>query len=370
MRVREIAAHKRSVGLLCTGIAKPKGRARAKAKGQPMAAGGGEQASPVGVENVRALLTDLRASISQDIMKETLFVGFIHCALACFIVHAKHEADPQREPPLSDYFQPGKGFNPFSVRTAYERYVPMGALLAELAFAEPPIGRLPSSHVEASALLQIDPRNRVEVCRKAVESNPSAEVITSKCLAGGVERNPWVSTESDRWWTPVWIIALVVSLFGGVIDLDPFSERDCNKFRVKARKYYSVKQDGFKVENPWFRKVFANPPGGTTGGKSNMGRALERALEEYAKGNITCCILLLKVSVGYNWFEPVYSLPHVFLRDKPCFVNPARPECTAPTLHGYVVVYIGKDERGFIETFRSYGSIPGVGPSWSATGTL
>ena len=47
MRVREIAAHKRSVGLLCTGIAKPRGRARAKAKGQPKAAGGGEQASPV-----------------------------------------------------------------------------------------------------------------------------------------------------------------------------------------------------------------------------------------------------------------------------------------------------------------------------------
>ncbi|KAK3288000.1 hypothetical protein CYMTET_4506 [Cymbomonas tetramitiformis] len=162
-----------------------------------MAAGGGEQASPVGVESVRALLTDLRASISQDIMKETLFVGFIHCALACFIVHEKHEADPQREPPLSDYFQPGKGFNPFSVRTAYERYVPMGALLAELSFAEPPIGRLPSSHVEASALLQIDPRNRVEVWRKAVESNPSAKVITSKCLAGGVERNPWAKQHKD-----------------------------------------------------------------------------------------------------------------------------------------------------------------------------
>ncbi len=112
--------------------------------------------------------------------------------------------------------------------------------------------------------------------------------------------------------------------------------------------------------------MFANPPGGITNGKSNMGRALKRALKEFEEGNIECCIMLLKVSVGYQWFEHVYTLPHVFLRENPRFFNPERPEVVSPTLHGYVVVYIGNNEGAFIEAFKDVGFIPGVGASWSA----
>ena len=168
----------------------------------------------------------------------------------------------------------------------------------------------------------------------------------------------------------MWILVLVRVVFGGGIDLDPFSERKCNRERVRANKYYSESHDGYSRVNPWFKKVFANPPGGTTNGKSNMGRALKRAVKEFEEGNIECCIMVLKVAVGYHWFETVYTLPHVFLRDKPKFVNPERPDVVSSTPHGYVVVYIGNNEGAFIEAFQDVGFIPGVGVSWAANRSI
>eukprot|EP00854_Cymbomonas_tetramitiformis_P003769 gene3769-4716_t len=101
-----------------------------------------------------------------------------------------------------------------------------------------------------------------------------------------------------------------------------------------------------------------------------MGRALKRAVKEFEEGIIECCILVLNVAVGYQWFEAVDTLPHVFLRDKPKFVNPDRPDVVAPTLHGNVVVYVGNNEGAFIEAFRDAGFIPSVGASWAANRSI
>ncbi|KAK3280337.1 hypothetical protein CYMTET_11824 [Cymbomonas tetramitiformis] len=190
----------------------------------------------------------------------------------------------------------------------------MGWLLHDMATHVTPSSRLPETFCEAESLLGIKAPQRNSVWQRALLKYPG-QVITKACLKSVTDESitsdtlavapkpsatPWTTSDSCRWWTPLWILVLVRTVFGVGIDLDPFSERKCNRERVRANKYYSENHDGYSRVNPWFKKVFANPPGGTTNGKSNMGRALKRAVKEYEEGNIECCILVLKVAVGYH----------------------------------------------------------------------
>ncbi|KAK3275413.1 hypothetical protein CYMTET_16456 [Cymbomonas tetramitiformis] len=200
----------------------------------------------------------------------------------------------------------------------------MGRLLHDMATHVTPSSRLPETFCEAESLLGIKAPQRNSVWQRALLKYPG-QVITKACLKSVTDESitsdtlavapkpsatPWTTSDNCRWWTPLWILVLVRTVFGGGIDLDPFSERKCNRERVRANIYYSENHDGYSRVNPWFKKVFANPPGGTTNGKSNMGRALKRAVKEFEEGNIECCILVLKVAAGYHWFETVDTLPH------------------------------------------------------------
>lgn len=60
----------------------------------------------------------------------------------------------------------------------------------------------------------------------------------------------------DDWMTPKWLIERVRS-FLGEIDLDPASSELANT-QVKAAKFYSEEESG--LENPWFGRIFLNPP--------------------------------------------------------------------------------------------------------------
>jgi len=184
---------------------------------------------------------------------------------------------------------------------------------------------------------------------------------------------------SDRWWTPLFLLALVRVVLNGVIHLDPFSEYRANKHRVKALKYYHKYNSGFKETNEWCGRgdggecvpwnIYANPPGGVNErGESQMGQAFQRALHEYKSGHVLGAVLLLKSAVGYVWFKEVLQWPVCFLHERPSFLNPERPDISTPTMHGYCVVYIGPEVELFAQTFSQVGSIPGYN-SWSFRAT-
>ena len=135
-----------------------------------------------------------------------------------------------------------------------------------------------------------------------------------------------MSQKSYRWFTPSDIVDMARVFYKGTIHTDPFSETEANRI-VKAKRFYTVEQNGFDPRNPWVGNVFANPPGGKFQGQSRMGMALARAVKEHNNMNspMTQCILLLKASIGYSWFLPVFLYPHCFLKEKPSFFDAAHP---------------------------------------------
>jgi len=68
-----------------------------------------------------------------------------------------------------------------------------------------------------------------------------------------------IESSTNEWFTPPHIIRSVKDLFGGVIELDPYSCDAANAI-VGADHYFTKDSDAFLSEWPVVRKVFANPP--------------------------------------------------------------------------------------------------------------
>lgn len=62
-------------------------------------------------------------------------------------------------------------------------------------------------------------------------------------------------------YTPWWLVEKARAVLGG-IDLDPASCEEANK-TVRATLYYDKESDG--LTEPWFGRVFVNPPGDPRG---------------------------------------------------------------------------------------------------------
>lgn len=168
------------------------------------------------------------------------------------------------------------------------------------------------------------------------------------------------SMENDRYGTPSYIIERVRLVFGGVIDLDPFSEPLFNLV-VGAVAFYSREDNGLDRRfSPWWGKCFLNPPGGKNPkGDSISGLALKRAIHEWKHMLMVAAIVLVKAAVGYEWFNQVYAFPRCWLHARPSFNNPENSENgQAPT--GYVAVYMGEDPHLFKRVFSDIGHVDGV----------
>jgi hypothetical protein len=168
------------------------------------------------------------------------------------------------------------------------------------------------------------------------------------------------SMENDRYGTPQFIIDCVRLVFGGVIDLDPFSESTFNLV-VKAVKFYTREANGLDRRwSPWWGNCFLNPPGGKTpGGESISGLALKRAIFEWKHMTMLSAIVLIKAAIGYDWFNQVWEFPRCWLSVRPSFTNPENSENGQAPM-GYVAVYMGKEPQRFKEVFSKIGHVDGV----------
>ena len=82
----------------------------------------------------------------------------------------------------------------------------------------------------------------------------------------------------------------------------------------------------------------------------------ERQYKNTRLGESKACLCLLKVAVGYKWFELVYAHPHCFLSARPKFHEPSGGVLNESP-HGYVMVYLGREKAAFQMEFSRLGQV-------------
>jgi DNA N-6-adenine-methyltransferase (Dam) len=101
----------------------------------------------------------------------------------------------------------------------------------------------------------------------------------------------------DGWYSPEPIVEAFRVLFGGEIDLDPFSCDEAQKV-VKARRHFTKQDDAFKQS--WHCKnLFMNPPYD----RANIRPAVQKLIDEHRCGNVPEAGLLTSSNTGTRWWQ-------------------------------------------------------------------
>lgn len=162
------------------------------------------------------------------------------------------------------------------------------------------------------------------------------------------------SSETEEWFTPPHIIELVKAVFGGRINLDPASCREANVY-VDAISFYDKEDDGLK--QPWFAKVFLNPPFGKEGTKSLAGIWLETMYEKYLAGEFREGIALTHTRPGYEWYESmIREVPICQTREKISFISSTGKKGSGSKT-SQTFFYFGSNYDRFYEVFSPYGRV-------------
>lgn len=165
------------------------------------------------------------------------------------------------------------------------------------------------------------------------------------------------SLAKDEKYTPLKYIESVKKVFGGEIDLDPFSCELANS-RIKAKDFFSKEDDAFSKH--WFGRVFANPPYS----RGNLFLTISKAQYEFDMGNILEGILLVPNSTDAKWFQSLWKYPICFTDHRIKFVTynkitkkfylESNPE------NGSCFIYFGLGRLRFYSEFTKFGHVFGV----------
>lgn len=107
-----------------------------------------------------------------------------------------------------------------------------------------------------------------------------------------------MTPQSDEWFTPMGIVAVVRAALGGTIDLDPFSTAAANQI-VTAGQFLSVEDDAFAVTWPRVDTVFMNPPYS----RGRCPAAVDRFLGQYQRGRFRRGVVLVNNATETVWFQ-------------------------------------------------------------------
>src|SRR5947208_7327512 len=109
--------------------------------------------------------------------------------------------------------------------------------------------------------------------------------------------------KSNEWYTPAKYIEAAREVMGG-IDLDPASCALANE-TVRATTYHTVESDG--LIQPWFGRVWLNPPFTKVQNKSGIRIFTNKLVEEYKASNIAQAILLATSDCDASWFHQLWQ---------------------------------------------------------------
>ncbi len=163
------------------------------------------------------------------------------------------------------------------------------------------------------------------------------------------------SSESNEWYTPPELIALVRDVLGP-IDLDPASCATANAI-IGARHFYTKEQDGFHYT--WnARNVFLNTPFGKSKNQSLAGLWIARMAEQFQANVFQQGIALTHSRPGYEWWETLTRLYPVCLTRKKFDFIPADPkQKTSGSKTSQTLFYFGPDPQRFARILSPIGRI-------------
>lgn len=173
--------------------------------------------------------------------------------------------------------------------------------------------------------------------------------------------NIQLSSGSDEWHTPGYIVEAVSDVLGG-IDLDPASSVEANK--VVGASRFLTREDNALVclWNCAGRSVYLNPPGGKIGNKSMSGLFWYRLMEH--RKHFSHAIYMgfsleqLQTTQRYHSdsiLDFSFCVPSKRIR----FLSPNDKSKNAPS-HSNVIVYIpGSVDKNalFADTFKKFGKV-------------
>lgn len=174
---------------------------------------------------------------------------------------------------------------------------------------------------------------------------------------------PVQGKRNNEWYTPFRYIESARKVMGD-IDLDPASCETANK-TVKARRYFSIENDGLKQE--WYGRVWLNPPYGD-GNQYQKDRSavgamrawVGKLIECYELGFIEQGILCCTLENGAKWFNWLWNYTICFPDHKVRFcgsIPSDRWDEKYSHFHGTIFVYLGPHEGRFIAEFSQFGRI-------------
>ena len=150
---------------------------------------------------------------------------------------------------------------------------------------------------------------------------------------------------SDRWYTPPYIVELVVQVLGE-IDLDPCAD---DGKHISCKRHYIACDDGLTKE--WGGRVFMNPP------YSQPGVWMEKLQAEIKLKRVTEAIALVPAATDTKWLSPVLkSQPVCFWTGRIKFLSEDyQPRNSARQSH--VLVYWGLKSEWFKKVFEPHGVV-------------
>jgi hypothetical protein len=162
------------------------------------------------------------------------------------------------------------------------------------------------------------------------------------------QRGKTLVTGDHEWYSPAVYVDRARKAMGG-IDLDPASCEAANGV-VRATSFYTAKDDGLR--QPWFGKVWMNPPFGAT----DIAQFSEKLAREYQDGRVSQACVLVSNSTETRWFATLASVATaaVFLHQRVRFISGKNRPNRKP-LQGYVVLYAGHRTDKFLESFHGLG---------------
>lgn len=165
------------------------------------------------------------------------------------------------------------------------------------------------------------------------------------------------SSASPEWTTPTRILDPLERVYG-LMDLDPCSEAPSflasEIYNVSARIHYHLKggegtsqppKNG--LQEPWFGKVFMNPPYGRT-----IKVWIQRAVDAYRNGDIEYCIALVPARTDTTWWGICKQFPVCFIEKRLKFGG-ADNSAPFPS----ALINIGGGNGYFLEAFQELGPI-------------
>jgi len=155
--------------------------------------------------------------------------------------------------------------------------------------------------------------------------------------------NVHFASQSNEWLTPSKIIERVIAIMG-FINLDPCSNSKTTP-SVPAHNHFTIETDGLSL--PWYGRVYMNPPYGR-----EISQWVEKLCSEYEHGKVSEAIALVPARTDTRWFRQFRKYPRCFIWGRLKFSD-HKNFAPFPSM----VVYLGKNNRTFINKFRDIGDI-------------